>query len=361
MNRINEPTIVFRCDGNGVDECGNYHINRCLKLALSLRERFRISSRFIIRDLSSEPQRLLKNRFVVHLLPPVEAWEQSALKIVNRIDPELTVIDMGDNGERFLELLHENRPELTTMVLDSSGGSLDRADYSINALIDNPRAACNGPEYAIVETGDQSPQVVRKSSREILICLNDQEGEQTVLKALESVIELKSPLDVTVLVNDGFNDSEKLLRIASNRLSGRLDIIKGTSNIGYFLKKTDVGIVSGDPIMFEAMHCGLPSIVLNRDREQLRYSEKFQSRGAVINLGLVSQVERTKLTKALDMLVDNYPRRLALSRKAVKLVDGQGLRRLTEIINMLVTQKESSKRDSAVKKAAANPRMRMRV
>ncbi|MCP4634083.1 MAG: hypothetical protein GY855_14255 [candidate division Zixibacteria bacterium] len=339
MNRLNEPTIIFRCDGGSLPETGTGHIRRCLNLALLLREKYGINSRFLTRDLDGRPPDALYYRFPVHLIPPVPNWEKTAMRIVQRIDPSLVVVDLLDKGSSFLETLSIETPEIPTITMDDTGMGLDFATCSINSILEHPKATYNGPDYLILSSGVTEVDEPQKKVEEIFLCFGGYDHNDLTVKVLEAVTVLKRRFKVTVLVGRAFLNEEVLISITENKNVERVDIIKETSNIAYLLKKADIGIVSGGLTLYEAMNCGLPVMVLSQYEHQAITAARFHKAKAVIDLGLGSKVVESRLVAELENLCDDYRSRLSLSSKAASLVDGKGINRVAEIINNMVTEK----------------------
>ena len=335
MNRINKPTVMFRCDGGNIPEIGTGRIRRCLNLAICLRGVYKINSRFIIRDLDGEPPRVLHHRFAVHLLPPVSDWEISALRIIKRVAPQLVVVDALDKGGRFLRNLKTELPQIPTITLDDTGEGLEYATCSINGMLESSKANYNGPDYAIILSGDETPAGVRPDVGEVFLSFGGYDHNNLTLKALEALTKLKRPLNVTALVGASFHDERKLLDLADKSEIGRLDIIRESPNIGSLLKKSDIGIVSGGITLFEAMHCGIPSLVISQYELQTATAARFHLKNAVIDLGLGESIDTGKISESVESLINDYSRRKALSQRAAELVDGRGLWRIAEIVNVI--------------------------
>ncbi|MBD3170558.1 MAG: hypothetical protein GF307_13825 [candidate division Zixibacteria bacterium] len=339
MNRLTEPTVIFRCDGGNLPETGTGHIRRCLNLAIYLRDTYKVNSRFIIRDLDGEPPLVLHHRFAVHLLPPVSDWETPAMRIVKRVNPQLVVVDMLDNGGKFLKLLHDQAPAIPTITMDDLGMGLDYASCGINSILEDERAEFNGEDFVILASGEESAKVIKDEVKEVFLSFGGFDFGGLTAKALRSLTLLDEKLEVTALVGRSYNNEEKLLGIASGSNIRRLDIVRETSNIGYLLKKSDISIVAGGLTLYESMHCGLPTMVLCQYDHQVGTAAKFQSKGAAINLGLGEKVDDEFVSSQVKALIDDYDKRKNLSETAAGLVDGKGLRRVAEIINTLANHR----------------------
>jgi len=304
-------------------------------LALHLRNHYGIDSRFIIRDLDGEPPQVLKHRFAVHLLPPVSEWEPLATRIVQRVSPRVVVVDMLSGGGKFLKMLRSEALDLKTITMDDRGEGLKYAMFSINAILETSEATFCGPDYAIISSSSECPLVPRAKVEEVLLCFGGYDHNGLTVKALKSIVGMGKCLNVTALIGSAFHNENELLDLAASGKIGRFDIIKETSNIGFFLKRADIGIVSGGLTLFEAMHCGLPTMALCQYEHQVATSARYQKEGAVVNLGLGTRIDRSRIGGELESLIDDYPRRAALSKRAAELVDGKGLQRVAEIINAI--------------------------
>ncbi len=341
MKTPNKPLVVFRCDGGDLPETGTGHIRRCLNLAIHLRNSYNIESRFIIRDLNGRPPFVINYKFAVHLLPPVNEWQPLALKIVDRLNPQLVVVDMLDKGDTFLKILKEKLPDIPTLTFDDTDDGIKNASISINGIMEHPAADFSGPDYVILSSGSEAPMIPRREVKEIFLCFGGYDHNHLTKKSIKALCNLNRKIKVTAVVGHSFSyDTSDPNSYSCANILG-LDIIRETSNIGYLIKKADIGIVSGGLTLYEALHCGLPTIALNQYRHQTETAENFAKKGATINLGLGSETNIETIAEAVKSLMNNYAQRMALSKQARGLVDGKGLHRIAEIINNALSAKQS--------------------
>ncbi len=130
---MNTPIVVFRCDFIKTDENGIDRAQKCMELALCLREKYEISSRFIVQDLNGEPPPVLEHRFAVHLIPPFMNWEGTASKIIKKLSPELLIINLDESVDRFVKLVARRCPRLQTIYIDGDGNGSEYSPIRLNS------------------------------------------------------------------------------------------------------------------------------------------------------------------------------------------------------------------------------------
>ncbi|MBD3234926.1 MAG: hypothetical protein GF315_14485 [candidate division Zixibacteria bacterium] len=130
---MNTPIVVFRCDFIKTDNGRIDRAQKCMELALCLRENYGINSRFIVQDLNGEPPPVLEHKFAVHLIPPFMNWEGTASKIIKKLSPELLIVNLDVPVGSFMNLLARRCPLLKTINIDAKGNGSEYSPIRVNS------------------------------------------------------------------------------------------------------------------------------------------------------------------------------------------------------------------------------------
>jgi len=84
--------------------------------------------------------------------------------------------------------------------------------------------------------------------------------------------------------------------------------------------------------LYDLLASGVPAIAVAVDRLQLQTADAFQSQGAVLSAGLLDRLSAAELLDRCRELLGNPELVSRMVASGQKLVDGQGLRRVVEII-----------------------------
>jgi spore coat polysaccharide biosynthesis predicted glycosyltransferase SpsG len=104
----------------------------------------------------------------------------------------------------------------------------------------------------------------------------------------------------------------------------------GVPDVAAVLSSAAVGIVAGGTSQLESAAAGLPVVLLPRTEGEARFAAGFAARGAVISQPLERDV--ADAARCAVALLDDVPRRRAMSAAGRALVDGGGRRRVADLV-----------------------------
>jgi spore coat polysaccharide biosynthesis predicted glycosyltransferase SpsG len=84
--------------------------------------------------------------------------------------------------------------------------------------------------------------------------------------------------------------------------------------------------------VYEIAALGTPGIVLAQNAKEDRRMVEFARQGTIEYLGLGTEVDEAVLARAVTTLMDDAPRRRAMSARGRALVDGLGAARAAELV-----------------------------
>jgi spore coat polysaccharide biosynthesis predicted glycosyltransferase SpsG len=109
-------------------------------------------------------------------------------------------------------------------------------------------------------------------------------------------------------------------------------INEASGHIAELMLEADVVVGSGGMSVYEIAALGTPGLVLAQNAKEDQRMREFARHGTVEYLGLGTEVDETALARAVVALLDDVPRRRAMSARGRALVDGQGALRAAELV-----------------------------
>ena len=125
------------------------------------------------------------------------------------------------------------------------------------------------------------------------------------------------------------------LQQLAKELPCRITILHAPDNIPELMEWADIAILAGGSTVWEALHMGVPCILLSYADNQLRVAPKLGDLGYVLYSGHFNGSIPLKFVNDLKALLTDSSLRVALSERGRKLIDGKGVER---IIQAMLTQ-----------------------
>ena len=169
------------------------------------------------------------------------------------------------------------------------------------------------------------PQVARN----ILITLGGADRENATLSIIESLPDtLLNQTTVRVVVGPA-NTHRQVLRDFCAASTSRIELVSDTPDMPELMAWADLAIVAAGTSSWEIAFMGVPSILLTIADNQELIAEDLHNRNATIYLGPIGKLDRHKLVTVVEQLRYDRERRRQMSHTARRLVDGQGVVRVT--------------------------------
>jgi len=192
-----------------------------------------------------------------------------------------------------------------------------------------------GTQYALLrrEFAEWQPwkRETSPTARHLLITMGGSDPDDLtglVMKAL-SLVKAEG-LRSTVVVgasNPNF-DGRQRLALAGERI--RLQ--EPVSNMPQLMAEADMAIIAAGGTLWELLYMSCPVLSFARNAVQGRILDELCRSGVVQTLGDPIQVELATLALAIDQLAMSPQRRASMSKLGRRQVDGEGARRVCEIL-----------------------------
>ncbi len=324
--------IAIRCDAS--PEIGTGHVMRCLALAGEL-------SKFAEVLFISSPETLgaaptlarsgyeIKDEYsggadwlIVDHYGLDETYESAARAWAKKI---FVIDDLADRG-------HD-----CDILLDQTYGR-KAGDY--NNLAPAHCRILTGTDYAILRPefvqARRSLDISQRQGDRVLISFGGVNPKNATEFALESLaLYREKPLYIDVVTGAGAQNLENVKKLSKKikaETSHAVTLHIGTNEMAALMARADLCIGAGGTTSWERCCMKLPAITLELADNQKTILQALSDFGAILHLGKIEEIDSAQLlAKASDLL--NAPdKRLNLSSGAAEICDGQGTKRIVEIL-----------------------------
>jgi UDP-2,4-diacetamido-2,4,6-trideoxy-beta-L-altropyranose hydrolase len=357
-------TIVFRADASL--QIGSGHVMRCLTLADELRQRG-ADVMFVCREQPGNLIGLIESKnYRVVCLPREEAlyvanfedvvhaawlsvsWEHDAtdtIEVLGKVHPQWLVIDHYAIDYRWEKALRPHVGKIMViddladrhhdcdLLLDQNlNGNIDTryhgvTPYNCKSLL-GPHYALLRPEFAMARN---TLRVRSGIVRRILIFMGGCDLANETAKALEVVRQLDRPdiaVDVVIGAANPKKEEIKSLCYDLPMVSYHCQI----ENIYETMAEADIAIGAGGATSWERCCLGLPALIISVAHNQVEIAQNVDRYGAAVYLGPSSNVDVKRILLQLQEIIRQSDRLVGMCRNAMKLVDGQGAKRVADHI-----------------------------
>jgi len=335
--------VLIRADGSSA--IGSGHVMRCAALAEELRERG-AEVEFACRDLAGAPLAAVERErgFRVRRLPAAARdWQDDFESAIGqRASTDWVVVDhygLGADWESAAKRLGAR-----VLAIDDAACRRHECDVLVDQNFHESAcryaawlpAGCRtllGPRFALLrkEFRQARPKVRDGQLRRAWIFYGSTDETGETLKALEAIRTAGVPrLAVDVLVGGNNPRAADIGRLAATLPA--VTIHAAGTPMAALMGKADVAFGAGGVSMWERCAVGLPTIVTAIAENQVGPSEATGTAGLSLYPGTSRQAGVAQLAEALRSLAASPERLRQLSAAVRELVDGQGARRVADVM-----------------------------
>lgn len=337
--------IVFRTDAS--INIGTGHVMRCLTLADELRQKG-TDINFICREEPGNMISHIGNRgYKVHQLPgeiDIETDRRLTKEVLSKYESthDWLIIDHYDIDISYESPLREhvkmimviddlaNREHDCDLLLDQS---YSKNDNCYNGLAPENCIQLLGTEYAILRPQFQKArEKLRRKGGEvnrILVFMGGVDSKNITSKALRAIHMLdRSDIAIDVVVGE-LNQYHDEMKVLTSKMPNTI-CHHNVEDMASLMSSADLCIGAGGTTTWERCCVGLPTITIILAENQKNISESLGNKGVVINLGWYEDVTVSHISSALHGLLTDYGKRKMMKLKGMRLVDGNGTKRVAE-------------------------------
>lgn len=324
-------TTVIRADASA--QIGTGHVMRCLNLARYLRK-----SGEDIKFACAALEGNLIHRIRDEGFPCIDMEFETTSFLENSGYKRLIIDHYGldINWERIAKLYVNS-----VVVIDDFADRKHECDIYINPndlepdldAIPNDCLVFSGLRYALMDPIYGCLEFTMPSEKvsDVLVCMGGSDPTKELLKCAEA---FKNNTDVT------FHFIAGISNIAANELKAvcesfaHYNYYNHCENLPKFASRMDIAVTAGGSMLREFMAMGLPSLVITTNDVQIDIVNALKERAAIAYIGHFSQAAVESIRCGFNQLKENYDARKTMVCQGRKIVDGQGVRRISNALTV---------------------------
>lgn len=340
--------FYIRADANEI--IGTGHVMRCLSISEELRRQGEEVT-FIIADKRTEKM-VVEKGFQVICLDSV--WNdldkeiEKVLKVIEEYGISLLLIDSYYVTEKYLNTL---RKYIKIAYIDDLNQFIYPVDYLINYNIYaehldylnryrqvglSDTEFLLGCSYTPLRTEfTRIHRDINDKVSKILITSGGTDNYNAVANILETLFARQwFPQMEYYVILGRFNihKSELEERWRENK---NIHLLSNVDNIADYMKLCDIAITAGGVTTYELCACGIPSVMYTLADNQFQIARTVSEQNLIPWIGDVREdmdACMDRLVQVIEDMKDDVEKRKKISHTMQKIVDGEGCRRLVQII-----------------------------
>ncbi|MBT4105003.1 MAG: hypothetical protein HOE81_09190 [Nitrospina sp.] len=284
--------------------------------------------------------------FFIPDYPPAESWLdrcQFPRKILN--DPlteketgplDIIILDIQDTSSAFIKKI--KRDKKTVVSFEDCGEGRNHVDLLIDCnleeknSVDVPVQTLFGPAYSVLapefETLHAKKRQFNRPIASVLITLGGTDPHSLTPLLADKLLQIQPNLSMTLLAGPGCKNIPAL----KDRQSETVKLLESTSEMAQTLLDHSAVFCAGGVTLHEAMAVGTPAFVINQVAHQSEKADRAEKQGAAMNLGMAESWNENRLPEILKSSPDILEK---MSQAGKSLIDGKGLKRVVETIELL--------------------------
>ena len=332
---LRQPRILFRTDGS--TRIGMGHVFRSLAIADALRQTSPAELAFLMS--SDHREGILEVTRRGHALRvAADTRIETAVEHIRDFAPAILINDLPALDSGYLRAL--SHLGTTTVNLVDTLDDLEVTEHYKQVIVsvmgeerETPEGFYGGPEYAILRSQFRDREKeLRDHSKLVLLSFGGSDPQGLTVKAARALATLSHEIEIVAVAGPAFSYRAEFEALART-LPRKVTLINEASgHIAELMLEADVVVGSGGMSVYEIAALGTPGLVLAQNAKEDQRMREFARHGTVEYLGLGTEVDETALARAVAALLDDVPRRRAMSARGRALVDGQGALRAAELV-----------------------------
>jgi UDP-2,4-diacetamido-2,4,6-trideoxy-beta-L-altropyranose hydrolase len=320
--------IVIKTDGN--NSMGLGHVYRSLNLAKELKKR-NIKVIFLTESV------ILKN-IIPKSFTIINIKKNNLQKILDSVDPKIIVIDKLKENSNELKILGKKSK---IIAIDYRSKNKKMIKFGINMLYQKSgicgKNSFSGFNLTILSESitKKNPIKISKKVKKILVIQGGSDTRSNTPKIIESLNQINEDIQIDVVVGASFQYWKKLEKSIDNSIH-HVKLFYNSKNIGKIMRANDIAITGGGMTSLELCYLGIPSIIICGASFENETASLLVKNGFGINLGYKGKISKEKIAVTSRELMINYDQRKKMNKMGQKLVDGNGTKRVSSIIERMI-------------------------
>lgn len=338
--------LVIRTDANS--HIGTGHLMRCLALAQGWQDAGGETTFVMATECPALEARLKEERVnILHLntTPGSTDDAHQTAEIAHKLGANWVVIDGYHLGAQYQQIV--NRAGLQVLFIDDNAHAEHYyADLVLNQNIHaHQDMYCHREPYTKLLLGTRYvllrreflkwqgwkrkiPEVARK----VLVTLGGSDPHNVTEKVIKASQNLNiKGLEATVAAGGSNPHYEELQSIVKTSQIP-ITLKKNVKDMATLMAWADVAVSGGGSTCGELVFMGLPSLVVILAENQEPITSKLETVGASLNLGWHHKLSPVYISRQLEQLLLSPNLRQNMCQCAQKIVDGEGVARLSMVL-----------------------------
>jgi spore coat polysaccharide biosynthesis predicted glycosyltransferase SpsG len=322
--------IIIKTDGNNTIGLG--HVYRSLNLAKELKKN---NIKVIFLTKSIILKKIIPKSFTVK---NIRNKKNELQKILDNINPKIIVIDNLKENDNELKILGEKSK---IIAIDYTGKNKKMIKFGINMLYQKSgirgKNSFSGFDLTILSESirNKNPIKISRKVKKILVMQGGSDTSCNIPKIIESLNEINEDIQIDVIVGASFECWKKLEKSINNSIH-RVKLFYNSKNIGKIMIGNDMAITGGGMSSLELCYLGIPSIIICGESFENETASLLEKKGFGINLGYNKKISKEKIAVVSKELMMNYEQRGKMNKMGQKLIDGNGAKRVSSIIERMI-------------------------
>ena len=322
--------IIIKTDGN--NSIGLGHVYRSLNLAKELKNN---NIKVIFLTKSIILKKIIPKSFTVK---NIRNNKNDLQKILDSINPKIIVIDNLKENSNELKILGGKSK---IIAIDYTGKNKKMIKFGINMLYQKSgirgKNSFSGFDLTILSESirNKNPIKISRKVKKILVMQGGSDTSCNTPKIIESLNEINEDIQIDVIVGASFECWKKLEKSINNSIH-RVKLFCNSKNIGKIMIGNDMAITGGGMSSLELCCLGIPSIIICGESFENETASLLAKKGFGINLGYNKKISKEKIAVISKELMMNYEQRKKMNKMGQKLIDGNGTKRVSSIIQRMI-------------------------
>ena len=257
--------------------------------------------------------------------------------VIARVRPDVVIVDLVDVRQSYLRRLKLAGAKL--MVMNALRHPVSADLQVATVFVPHPKNKQHfGTQYILMKPVLQRlfGKPTAKTVKSVAILFGGGDPGGFTQKALSSLAEIPGNFRVNVIVGAANEHFSAIRSLVKNfpKACKLFRHITDEKKLASLLRGADLAFASGGYTLAELLHFGVPTIGMAQNDVEQEHVFPLFPKGSFINLGPGSKVGKKKLLWTVKDLFP-YSRRAAISKKARRAVDGQGIPKFERLIQIL--------------------------
>lgn len=261
---------------------------------------------------------------------------QTLIEDINKLKPDVVINDMLDTTAEYIKELKISGYNVVNF--EDLGSGAREADLVINAIYPEQHILPNhyfGHEFFVIrdEFILTDPKPVQKKVSTVLLSFGGVDPNNYTRKVLQAIQAycIEQNITIEVIAGFGYQNYESLPQAPN------INVFRNTAAISTHMQQADIIFTSAGRTTYEAAALHVPTIVMAQNEREMTHFFASSEFGFE-HLGLGYKTNPAEILTIFTELVENFSRRVHMSRLMQKIDLRGGRNRVVNLINQMLEE-----------------------